>query len=136
MVIDFSPFYDLPRDIGRLFDTFTEPVPISRRRASYPLINVAEDEDNFYVDAKIPGVTMDDIDLTLTENDLVIKGERKSAEGSYFRQERGLGAFQRVLGLNAPVDRDKAKASFKDGILSVVLPKAESVKPKKIAIES
>lgn len=136
MVIDFSPFYDLPRDLGKFWESFSEPLAISRRGASYPLINVAEDEDNFYVDAKIPGVTMDDIELTLTENDLSIKGERKADNGGYFRQERGLGRFQRVLSLSAPVERDKAQAKLKDGILSIVLPKSESVKPKKISIES
>lgn len=136
MVIDFSSFYDLPRDFSRILENFGEPANISRRRASYPLINVAEDDDNFYVDAKVPGVSMDDIDLTLTENDLAIKGERKADQGSYFRQERGLGAFQRVISLSSPVDRDKAQAKLKDGILSITLPKAESVKPKKISIES
>jgi len=136
MVIDFSSFYDFPRDLNRIWGTAFEPLAISRRKASYPLINVAEDGDNFYIDAKIPGVTMDEIELTLTDNDLAIKGERKPEQGRFFRQERGHGAFQRVLSLNAPVDREKASAKLKDGILSIVLPKAEAVKPKKIEIES
>lgn len=67
---------------------------------------------------------------------MIIKGERKSPEGRYFRQERGAGVFQRAIRLNVPVDRDKVTAKSENGILRVTLPKAEEVKQRKISITS
>ena len=85
--------------------------------------------------AEIPGVDMSELDLTLTNKSLVIKGERKVEQGKYYRQERPTGAFQRIVTLGVPVDRDQIKATLKDGVLTVVLPKTEAIKPRKISIE-
>lgn len=136
MVIDFSTLYDMPKDIDRLFiDMFRGP-NLMQRRAAYPLINVYENEENYIVDVSAPGVPSAEMELTLAARSLVIKGERKSPEGRYFRQERGAGSFQRVISLNVPVDRDKVSAKSENGILRVTLPKTEEVKPRRIPILS
>lgn len=135
MVIDFSSFYngsgELERIIGGMLRTAASP-----RRRSCPLVNIAEDEGGYIVDVCIPGVAPEDIELTITARNLIIKGERKSPEGHYFRQERIAGVFQRTLNFNVPVDHYKVTATSKNGILRVVLPKAEAVKPRKIGITS
>jgi len=78
---------------------------------------------------------MEAVELTLTDKNLIIKGERPTEQGTYFRQERPAGFFQRVVGLNVPVDRDKVRATLTDGVLTVVLPKAASSTPRKISID-
>lgn len=136
MVIDFSNFYDLPRQMDRIMAEFMRPYgPVSRGMA-YPPLNISEDEESIVVQAEIPGVDMSEIELTLTNKSLVIKGERKVEQGKYYRQERPTGAFQRIVTLGVPVDRDGIKATLQNGVLSVTLPKAEAVKPRKISIES
>ena len=76
MVIDFSNFYDLPRQMDRIMAEFMRPYgPVSRGMA-YPPLNISEDEENLFVQAEIPGVDMSEIELTLTNKSLVIKGER------------------------------------------------------------
>lgn len=133
MVIDYGSFYDVPR-WDKLFEDFFGPTNLSQRRMAYPPLNISETDELVHLLALIPGVNMEDIELTLTDKNLVIKGERKAPEGKYFRQERPAGAFQRVITLNVPVERDQVRATLKDGILDIVLPKADSVKPKKIDI--
>lgn len=136
MVIDFNSLYDGPGDLERFIDGMLRGSALHTRRLTYPLVNVAEDEEGYTVDVCVPGVPTEDIDLTITARNLIIKGERKSPEGRYFRQERGAGAFQRALSLNTPVDRDGASAKSENGVLRVKLPKAEAVKPRKISIAS
>lgn len=135
MVIDFSSFYDAPRQFDRLLEEISRPYSLSQRRMAYPPLNIREDTENIYVSAEIPGVGMDALELTITDKSLVIRGERKGEQGVYYRQERPVGAFQRVVSLGVPVNRDSITASLADGILEVVLPKAEEVKPKKISID-
>lgn len=136
MVIDLSSFYDMPSHIDKLFDDFFRPSLFSQRRLSYPPVNLYEDEENVYVFSEIPGVDIKDIDVTITDGSLLIKGERKPEQGSYYRQERPNGVFQRVINLNIDIDKDNIKANLKNGILKIVLPKAKESKPKKIEIES
>lgn len=135
MVLDFTNLYDFPRSVERMFDEFTNPLSISQRRMAYPPLNVNETDEAIIVRAEIPGMSIKDIDLTLTESSLVIKGERKNEEGRYFRQERPTGFFQRVINLNLKIDRDNIKATMKNGLLNIYLPKAEEVKPKQINIK-
>ena len=135
MVIDFSTLYDTPKGIERLFEDMLRFGP-SYRRQPYPRVNIQENDDGYVVDINIPGVLVKDIDLTLTARNLIIRGERTSPEGRYFRQERMAGTFQRVLSLNVPVDRDKVTARSENGIVRVILPKAGEAKPRKISITS
>lgn len=134
MVIDFGSFYDVPRQWDRLFDEFFGTSSLSRRRMAYPPMNLAESEEAIHIDALVPGLSLEDIELTLTDKTLEIKGERKAPEGTFYQQERPAGAFQRIVTLGVPIDRDKVAASLKDGILRVTLPKAEAVRPRKIDI--
>ncbi len=134
MVIDFSSFHDFPREVEKLLDDVARFHDAGYRHSAYPEINIAEDDQNYYVEIRIPGVDPKELDLTLTDKSLVIRGERPAAEGRYLRNERGSGSFQRILSLNVPVDRDKVRASGADGIMQVVLPKADSVRPRKITI--
>jgi len=134
MVIDFNSLYEMPKEMDRIFEMFRNS-NVMQRRYVYPLINVSETDTSYIVDACMPGVSTEDVDLTLTARSLVIKGERKSPEGRYFRQERMAGSFQRIITLNVPVARDKVTAKSVNGVLRVTLPKAEEVKPRRISIE-
>ncbi|CAK7031964.1 MAG: hypothetical protein DELT_02828 [Desulfovibrio sp.] len=134
MVIDFNSVYDMPKEMDRIFEMFRNS-NVMQRRYTYPLVNVAETDDSYIVDACMPGVSPEEVELTLEARSLVIKGERKSPEGRYFRQERMAGSFQRVITLNVPVDRDRVKAKAENGILRVTLPKAEEGSPRRISIE-
>ncbi|MDZ7838467.1 MAG: Hsp20/alpha crystallin family protein [Actinomycetota bacterium] len=81
---------------------------------------------------------MEDIEVSVDEGQLVVKGERKlekkEEEKDYIRVERSYGSFYRSFNIGVPVKEDQIKASYKDGVLAIVLPKAEAKKPKKIAI--
>ncbi|MCC8193240.1 MAG: Hsp20/alpha crystallin family protein [Deltaproteobacteria bacterium] len=134
MVIDFNNLYEMPKEMDRILEMFRNSSSVQRRN-SYPMVNVAENGTGYYVDACIPGVAIEDVDLTLTARSLVIKVERKSPEGRYFRQERLAGTFQRIITLNVPVERDKVTAKSVNGILRITLPKAEDIKPRRISIE-
>lgn len=134
MVLDFNTLYTFPGRFDKLFEDFLRPGYGGQKRLAYPPLNLSADEENIYVRAEIPGVDIDAIDLTLTDKTLVLKGERPTEQGRYFRQERAAGVFQRVVNLNVPVDRDGVTAKMKNGVLTVILPKSEAIKPKRISI--
>lgn len=106
----------------------------------FPLTNVTEGRDNFYVRAELPGVAAEDLNITITGDSLAIEGERKIAveeEGAkYHRRERDAGRFNRMVTLPGHVDTDKVEAKCADGILTIILPKAESAKPRQISIKT
>jgi len=101
-------------------------------------LDVYENDDALVVKAALPGVRPDEVDISVTDDILTIKGETKSEEetkdGSYHRRELRYGAFARSIALPTLVNHDKAEATFENGILTVTLPKAEEVKPKSIKI--
>ena len=103
-----------------------------------PALDVYEDKDSFVVNTELPGLKREDINVSLQDGVLVVSGERKveekRTEGEIRRQERYYGKFQRTLTLPAPVAADKVKAQYKDGLLTVTVPKAEEAKPKKIDV--
>ena len=134
MVIDLSPFYGTSNPFDRLLESLWTPLSISQRSLAYPPLNISEDEESIYVQCEIPGMDIGDLDLTLTDSSLVIKGERKAERGKYYRQERPTGVFQRVVNISGGVSRDKVTATMRDGLLEVVLPKSDESKPKKISI--
>ena len=136
MAIDFSSLYDIPREFDQVWDRMMRLSPVFRQRAEYPLVNIMEGENGYEIDVSIPGVDPADLSLEISERNISISGERKSQEGNYYRQERTHGSFQRVFSLNVPIDRDKAEAEFKDGILKIRLPKAAASLPRKISIGS
>jgi HSP20 family protein len=105
----------------------------------FPALDLREDKDNFVVTAELPGMKKDDIGVSLHEGSLSISGERKSEEkvenAEVYRSERFLGRFQRTVTLPAPVAADKIKAQYKDGVLTITLPKLEEAKPKQIDVQ-
>lgn len=136
MVIDFSTYYDWPRSIDSLFEELWKPSSLSQRRMAYPPVNISEDTENIVVMSEIPGMDTEDIELTLNEKSLAIKGTKSNEVGNYYRQERPTGNFQRIVNLNIPVQADAVTASMKDGVLTIVLPKARESKPVTIAIDA
>ena len=104
-----------------------------------PSVDIVEDNDAFVVTADLPGLSKKDISINIKENMLTISGERKiekkDEKKNYFRTERRYGSFKRSFQLTDQVIEDKIAASFKDGVLTVNVPKAEEVKPKEIEIK-
>jgi len=134
----FDRFAALRDEMDRLFDSSFGPVfrtPGSFSRWA-PALDVYQDKDQFTVVAEVPGLKKDDIELSLHGGVLTISGERKQdkkgEEG--YRNERFFGRFQRSVTLPTSVDGNKVKATYQDGILKVVLPKAEEAKPKQIDV--
>ena len=108
------------------------------RETWLPALDIREDAERFTVEVEASGMKHDDIEVTFSEGQLVIKGGRKweKAEGTtWHRQERGYGTFERTVTFPAAVDSGKIDASFKDGVLSIALPKAEEAKPHKIQVK-
>ncbi|MFO7983783.1 MAG: Hsp20/alpha crystallin family protein [Desulfuromonadales bacterium] len=105
----------------------------------YPQLNFSEDEQNFYVEALVPGIDTESLDLSVMRGVLSLSGERKAVNGTdktWHRRERGAGKFMRTVELPAEVDADNVKAEYAKGVLTVTLPKAESAKPKRITIKA
>ena len=103
-----------------------------------PNVDVSETKDEIVVTAEMPGLKKEDIKLSVQDNVITLSGEKKSEEekkdANFYRLERSFGSFCRSFTLPTPVEAEKIKASFKDGILKVTLPKSEKVKPKEIPI--
>src|SRR5690348_10908381 len=136
----FGRLTNLRDEIDRLFDAPLAELARSSQLLSgwTPAFDVYEDKDNVYVRAELPGMRKEDIDLSLHNGSLSISGERKADEqfkdAEVYRAERFFGRFQRTITLPTTVAVDKIKAQYKDGILSVTLPKAEEAKPKHIDV--
>jgi HSP20 family protein len=126
----FSRLPALQEELNRLFE--------SPMTSWTPPLDVREDKESFTVSVELPGMKREDIEVTLQDGALVISGEwkeEKVPDGTeVYRQERFYGKFARALTLSAAVAGDKVKAHYKDGILTVTLPKAEEAKPKSIAV--
>ncbi|MCI0745107.1 MAG: Hsp20/alpha crystallin family protein [Verrucomicrobia subdivision 3 bacterium] len=103
-----------------------------------PAIDLYEDKDNVFVRVELPGIKKEEIDISLHEGVLTLSGERRFDkefdEAETHRMERFAGRFQRSISLPAPVDAAKVRATYKDGVLAITLPKQEEAKPKQIAV--
>ncbi len=136
----FGRLTDLRDEIDRLFEVpLSELARTSQLLSGWtPPLDVYEDKDNLYVRAELPGMKKEDIELSLHDGSLSISGERKTEkkheEGEVYRAERFFGRFQRTVTLPTAVQVDKVKAEYKDGVLTVTLPKAEEAKPKRIDV--
>jgi len=134
----FDELNQMRQQLERLFEGY--PSPYQRPRAGvFPLINLTEDQNNFYVRAELPGVKADELEIQATGNNLSITGERKipavAEDARYHRREREAGTFSRIIGMPADVNSEKVEASLENGILTVVIPKAEAAKPRQIAVK-
>jgi HSP20 family protein len=131
----FRELGDIHREMDRLFDRTWAP-----RSTEYPPLNVWSNEDEMVVQAELPGFAADDIDISVVQNALTLRGSRKPEElkegESYHRRERWTGQFVRTLELPFEVDNSKVEAEYKHGVLSIRLPRAEEHKPKKITVKA
>lgn len=103
-----------------------------------PALNVWEDERSLYVEAELPGLKMEDLELLVSGGELTIKGQRPEAGGegvTYHRRERERGDFTRVIRLPVAVEADKVEASLKAGILTIRLPKSDSARMRRIEVK-
>jgi len=131
----------MQREINRMFDSFfqngDENFPLVATSWK-PAVDIAEEDTAFVVKMELPGVAKEDVKITLEDGLLTVRGEKKEEKESkgtnYHRVERGYGAFQRSFTLPATVKGDKVEASFRDGILNIMLPKSEEAKPKEIEV--
>ena len=137
---DLGRFSSLRNQIDRLFEA---PLAELARNSNLlsgwtPAFDIYENKDNLVVAAELPGMRKEDIEISLHDGSLSISGERrsetKSEEAEVCRSERFFGRFQRTVGLPTPVNPGKVKAQYKDGILTVTLPKTEEAKPKQIDV--
>ena len=132
-----SEYDRLRQGMEWLLDSFGAPTPGFTSRV-FPSINITEDKDNYYLRAELPGVKSGELDISVVEDQVSIRGERKipleKKEFNYHRRERQEGAFRRTISLPMEIDSDKVSAEMKKGILKVTLPKHESAKPRKIQI--
>jgi HSP20 family protein len=139
--MDRNPFQEIQSEMNRLFDTFLgrPAAPETGGRFWMPTVDAWETNDDLILSFDVPGVPEKEISLSITGDLLTLKGERRGNErgngDSYFHGERTLGRFERSLRLPVPVDAERVKATYRDGVLEVRLPKAESSRPKEIKSE-
>jgi HSP20 family protein len=128
----------LQREMGRLV-----PGPSSGRlqkTADFPAMNIWANEDGQIVTAEVPGVSLDDLEITILGEKLTLSGARKLDElpddARYHRRERGMGEFSRTVQLPFLVDAGQAEASFENGVLSITLPRAEADRPRRVEVKT
>ena len=128
---------DLRDEIDRFFES-----PLTRTSEFLgwtPAFDVYEEKDNYVVKAELPGMKKEDINVSFQGGELVISGERKSEtksqEAEVFRAERYFGKFQRAVSLPTAISAKDIRAEYKDGVLTVTIPKSEEAKPKQIEVK-
>lgn len=127
------------RSVNRLFDALE---PFGRGAVvstpAFPAVNLWDDGESLHVEAEVPGMKMENLELLVVGNELTIKGHRPdgaNGTGTIHRQERGTGEFTRVITLPYEVNASKVDATLKDGVLAIVMPKAESARARKIEVK-
>ena len=138
-----SDILNMQREINRMFDGFfrggTQADETQFPSVWTPAVDVAEHDNDYIVKVELPGVAKDDVKITMQDNILTIRGEKKhekeTKEPDYHRVERAYGSFQRSFTLPTTVKNERIEAAYKDGILTITLPKAEEAKPKQIEVK-
>ncbi|MBD3226285.1 MAG: Hsp20 family protein [Caldithrix sp.] len=133
-----EPWHEVERiqnEMNRLFNS-----RLSRGRLAYPAVNVWNDSEKVIVTTELPGYDPQKIDLSILNDELVIRGKREPEKSGddiqIHRQERPIGDFERTVALPYRVDSEKVDAHYEKGVLTITLPRAESDKPRKISIKS
>lgn len=141
-IIRWDPFgemHSLRRAMDRVFDDFGRGWRSGDAELTFP-IDLSETETEVVVKAVLPGIKPEDVDISVSEGVLTVKGEskfeQKTEKENYYRQEIRYGSFHRSVPLPSRVSYEQADAEFKDGVLTVTLPKAEEVRPKQIKIRA
>jgi HSP20 family protein len=144
-LIQWKPFREVSRlrsEMDRLWDEYfgTGRRAFRMEEAWLPAVDISETGDKITVKAEIPGMEAKDIEISMVGDTLTIKGEKKAEteekDENYHMVERSYGSFSRAVKLPAVVDAEKVEATYKNGVLTVVLPKKEEVKPKAIEIKA
>ncbi len=139
-----APFANWREEMERFFNDFggpASPAPLSvvTGTRGFPLLNVWESGHDLHVEAELPGLAQDNLEILVVGNQLTLRGQRQATieEGAAcHRQERGQGKFERIVRLPFDVDADQVQANLADGVLHLTLPKAEAVRPRKIAVKT
>ena len=133
-----DPFEELQRELEHMLEAAFQPV--GRWSGLYPPVNVFDHGDAYVVKAEVPGIDPERIEINVEEDTLTVRGERAfsdpSKNAAYHRRERGHGQFRRVVRLPGRVAGDEAKAQYRDGVLTVTIPKAKEARPRRVAIEA
>jgi HSP20 family protein len=140
-VNDFtSELLNMQKEIDRMFDRFQGGTTEGDAQSTFlPAVDIVERENDFLVKVELPGVHKEDVKITVQDDLLTIRGEKKSEEEkkgeNYHRVERSYGNFQRSFTLPSSIKNEKIEASFINGVLHVTLPKLEEAKPKEIEVK-
>jgi len=145
-IVRWDPFRDLMtirERMNRIFDEFFRGQEVGEAFPATswtPAVDIYETPNEVVLKAELPGVNQKDIQLEIKDNTLTLKGERAKdeevKEDSYYRRERFYGTFYRSFTLPSNIQQDKIQARYKDGILEVIMPKAEAAKPRQIKVET
>lgn len=135
----FSDFDRLRRQMEELYGALSGgaiPMPTA---GVFPLTNVTEDKENYYVRAELPGIKSNELDIQVAAEGISISGERKIPEEGnnvrYHRREREAGKFSRLINLPGKINVGKVEASLENGVLKVTIPKSEASKPRQIMVQ-
>jgi len=143
-IIKFNPYREfnmLQDEMNRLFNSFARGSDLQTLAEGTwaPVVDIYENKDEIMIDAEIPGVSQEDIQVSITNNILTIKGEKKQhkevKEENFHRVERSYGMFSRSFSLPASVKSDMVKATFKDGVLRISIQKQDEVQTNNFPIE-
>jgi HSP20 family protein len=141
----YRPLFDFQNELNQMRAHLDELFAArgGSRRVSpteFPLLNAWETGECFYVEAELPGLALEDLEIYMADsNTLTIKGERKEpalAGGQWHRRERAIGSFERSFSLPANVNADEVEATIKHGVLTIKLPKAAELRPRKIEVKA
>jgi len=135
MLVRWDPF----EEMNRLHDHFFSGRGLAKQ-AFQVAVDIREEDDAFFVDAEVPGLSAEDVKVDVEKNVLTLSGERKvekeESEGSYRRVERQYGSFTRSFTLPETVDTENISADLKEGVLALRLPKKEAPTPRKISVNA
>lgn len=136
----FAEMERLKNEMDRIFQEGFGTSLLRERAGVFPPVNVYEDKDRYLLTAELPGVRPEDLEITVTEESVTLRGQRRPEDGgekaNYHRRERESGSFRRVVSLPERIDPNKVEATSRHGVLYVTLPKAEDVKPRQIKVKS
>lgn len=147
LTVRYSPLRHWQQEMDRMqnqvrqwFDEVSTAARPALAPAAFPAFNAWEDSESFYVEAELPGLKLEDVEIYVSEERvLTVKGQRSElvqSKGKWLRRERGFGAFERSLQLPGPIDADRVEASLRNGVLTVTLPKAPEIRPKRIEVKA
>ena len=137
----WGDLFSLHDQMDQLFnEAFRDVAPARFERASYVPLDIRHTDEAFVIEADVPGLRPEDVEITLDENVLTIKGSRKEEtedkNGGYVRRERRVASVERRVAVPAEVRRDEITASFENGVLTITVPRPQKAQPKRIPVTS